>query len=256
MALGISSSAGLGLGAGFHVLHLISAFADLVLADDQGPGRPELARPAELALEPALLELEQAFDALRPQEPGQQDGLPLGLVAQIGDIDEPLGRRLRLDHGKQPFDSHGEADRADIRTAEIFHHVVVAAAAEDGVLGAEPRRCDLEGRFGVVVDAADETRLDPMRDPVEVQVGPELSEMLGAFRVEISRDLGESRGDLPAGLDLAVEDAERVGLRFPLTIGAERCRDGRRRGAQVLEVGGPAVAAAHRVDQDLGLARP
>ena len=53
------------LAAGGHVLEAEAALLHLVLADDEDPGRAELVGPAELGLDAAVLEFDQAFDAAR-----------------------------------------------------------------------------------------------------------------------------------------------------------------------------------------------
>ena len=72
-----------------------------------------------------------------------------------------------------------------------------------------------------------------------------------AFLAEIFRDLGEAGRFGPARFDLAVEDAERIGLDLAPAVHAEGVPDERGRAAQGGGVRRPAGPAADRVDEGL-----
>ena len=76
--------------------------------------------------------------------------------------------------------------------------------------------------------------------------------MVPALVARIVLDEREGERDLLAGLDLAVEDPQRVGLGLPLAIGAELGLALGRGLAQGGAVGRAAGPAADRIDQGLG----
>ena len=125
------------LAAGRHFLEPEPAFLHLVLANDEDPGRFELVGPTEMGFHPPVLELDQAFDPVGPEIAGQFQAGSLGLCPEVGEVEHLPADGIELGHRQHPLHAHGEADAADVGPAEILHHVVVAAAAEQGVLGAE-----------------------------------------------------------------------------------------------------------------------
>ena len=67
---------------------------------------------------------------------------------------------LRLQGEDEAVDAYGKADAGGLWAAERFGQAVVASAAEQGVLRAESAVGELEGCAGVVVEAADEARIE------------------------------------------------------------------------------------------------
>src|SRR5512137_893870 len=68
-----------------HVLEAEAAALELVIADDEDPGRLQLVGPGEMRLHAPVLVFDETLDAVRPDEAGQLERLPLGFIADIGD---------------------------------------------------------------------------------------------------------------------------------------------------------------------------
>ena len=147
----------------------------------------------------------------------------------------------------------GEADAGGGNArAERLREAIVAAAAADGILGAESAVEDLEGGLGVVIEAADEARADFVGDAANVEEIADTGEVGAALVVQEFVDGGQ-RGDdgLVAGV-LRVEDAEGVRDGAALVVGRELILDGIKGFA---EGGGVALAGfgiADGVDQQFG----
>ena len=103
----------------------------------------------------------------RAEFAGEGEGCGVGGRADGSDVDvEPgcvLFGRLRLEREDEAVLADGETDAGGFGAAEHLGEAVVAASAEEGVLGAEAgagllggRDRELEGGAGVVVKAADE----------------------------------------------------------------------------------------------------
>ena len=146
----------------------------------------------------------------------------------------------RLTAAKTPFvvagdqravETDGEADARRRRSAERLDQSVVAAAAAERVLGAVERAAGvLERRTQVVVEPADEPRLDPVRDAERVEAGAHDLEV--RCRV-VAPEVGERRcgGDqLGVLAPLGVEHAQRVALERLAALGTELVTPQRRSG--------------------------
>ena len=95
-----------------------------------------------------------------------------------GDVGAGLGQRE-----DEPVDADPEPDAGRRPAAEQLDQTVVAAAAADRLLLAlAPGDVELERGPRVVVEAADEPRLEPVRDTERVEVRPDAGEVLGARR--------------------------------------------------------------------------
>src|SRR5713226_43314 len=146
------------------------AARDFIVAEDEGvlgaklDGAPE--GYAEFLFDGGQFDTE----ARVAQSFGGAQGGGVGALAHAGDI-----QRWRVASGEwrvntvltitlldflqreeQAVFADGEADAFGRSAAEKLDEPVVAAAAADGVLGAEAGSCDLEGGAHVVVEAADE----------------------------------------------------------------------------------------------------
>ena len=136
------------LGVGDEILQRDDAAFELGVSDDDaqpgadGVGAPELAlqrlaaRPSTSATRAELPHL--AREAERQPRRALADRREEAERRRLG-----LGFRHREQHA---LEAHGKADRRHLRAAELAHHAVVAAAADERVLGAElaGARRDLE----------------------------------------------------------------------------------------------------------------
>src|SRR6476659_3110343 len=96
--------------------------------------------------------------------------------------DEDGGRRRRLglaDGQQDALDSRCPADRRRRRPAELLDQPVVATATAYLGLGAEPVADEGEDRPRVVVEAANEGRVDRVLDAGRLEQRPDLGEVLG-----------------------------------------------------------------------------
>ena len=141
-----------------------------------------------------------------------------------------VGFGLGLEGEDEAVFADGEADAGGSGAAEHLGEAVVAAAAEQGVLGAEAGGDgELEGGAGVVVEAADEARVDggTGRRRRRARRGPASKWALGVG-AEVVGDLGQGVDEVLVGFVLAVEDAEGIGVGAALVVGAELVLDGLR----------------------------
>src|SRR4029453_12765491 len=126
---------------------------------------------------------------------------------------------------------------------------VVAAAAADSALRADCRVAELEGRAGVVVEAAHERRLELVRDADGVEQAAALGEVDSALLAERVADLRRIREQLLHPLALHVEHSEgrrralRAGLLVELGLVLVQP------GFKALDVAGAAVRIADRVEE-------
>ena len=134
-----------------------------------------------------------------------------------------------------------EADPGRLRAAEVRDELVVPAAAEERVLRAEAGGGDLEDGAGVVVEAADEAGLDPVRDPRRVE------QRAGAPRGALGRIRRRQEVDHPRQRRAASELLRAAGsfesrtrsgfsLEAPPVVRAEHSLLRRKPGAQRLDV--------------------
>ena len=115
----------------------------------------------ELALEAAAGEVDLGRDPGVAQLDRQRHRPPA--LPRVGDRDEgvaPRRRRLLVQGQQDPLDPGRPADRRRRRAAELLDQAVVAAAAADLRLGAERVADEGEDRPRVVVEAADQGRVD------------------------------------------------------------------------------------------------
>src|SRR5207248_1581399 len=86
---------------------------------------------------------------VRPDDDGDRRGL------------DERRRRLRLEREEDPVEAEPEADpRRRLAAEELDESVIAAPAAEGGLLARDAARVDLEGGPRVVVETADEVRLE------------------------------------------------------------------------------------------------
>ena len=94
-------------------------------------------------------------------------------------VTAPVSVRARI----EPVEPDPEPDPGRRPPAEQLDQAVVPPAAADRLLLAlAPGDVELERRPRVVVEAADEAGLEPVRHAERVEVGPDAGEVLGARR--------------------------------------------------------------------------
>src|SRR5919199_4754909 len=161
---------------------------------------------------------------------------------------DPRLRLLEVEREEQPLDPGPEADPGRGRPADLLDEVVVAAAAADRALRADRLVHELECRARVVVEPAHERRCELVADAVGVEVAAYGVEVLAAGVAERLADLwrvGERRLH-PRVLD--VEDTERRRRALLARLGVEDVLVLVEPRVQALDVGGPALAVADRVE--------
>ena len=116
---------------------------------------------------------------------GGDVGVEFGRFKVRGSRFEGLRGGLGLEGEDEAVFADGEADAGGARAAEHLGEAVVAAAAEESVLGAEAGGWiagrgdgELEGGAGVVVEAADEAGIDGVRHTTRVERGADLGEVV------------------------------------------------------------------------------
>src|SRR5205823_1264022 len=159
-----------------------------------------------------------------------------------------IGDLLVGERAEQPLEPGAEPDRRRGRPADLLDEVVVAAAAADRALRADRLVHELERRTRVVVEPADERRRELVAHAVGVEVAADGGEVLAAGVAERLADLrrvGERRLHLRA---LHVEDAERRRRALLPRFGVEDVLVLVEPRVQALDVRGPALAVADRVE--------
>ena len=125
----------------------------------------------------------------------------------------PGSASLLVERQQDPLDPRRPADRRRRRPAELLDQAVVAAAAADLRLGAERVADEGEDRPRVVVEAADQGRVDLVGDAGGVEQRPDLGEVLGVLALEPLDDRRRARHHPPRPLVVGVEGAQRVDRR-------------------------------------------
>src|SRR5262245_5369300 len=197
---------------GLHVLEAERSPRDLRLADEEREPRAEALCALDLRAERARERRHHDRDPGRAKLPRERRHRLEAGVAERDEDDVRHGGRTRLvrhDHD-DPLHPCGEAEAGDARAADLLDEAVVAPAADEGVLGAERPGDDLEDGALVVVEPPHEPRVDDVRDAVGIEAPPHRVEVRGALLRQMVDHARRPLETLPVGLDLAVEDAERV----------------------------------------------
>ena len=84
---------------------------------------------------------------------------------------------------------------------------------------------ELEGGAGVVVEAADETRVDVVRDLAGVEGAKDFGEVGAGVFAQVIGDFGEGVDDVLVGFVLGIQNAQRIRFSTALVVGAEQVRD-------------------------------
>jgi hypothetical protein len=237
---------------------------ELGVAEDEGVGGAFAVGDFELGFEGAGGEVHVGGDVVVAQFAEELELCGAGGVAVGDEPEEGAGGAgelgsLRFEGDEETFEAGAEADAGGGSAAEVFDEVVVAAAAAEGVLGAESAGGDFPEGFGVVVEAADEVGVDfekrvqgsgfrvqgrreELLDPFEVAAG-----FFGEGFVGGGGALG---GLLVAGV-FAVEDAEGVGFEAALRVVAELLCFGFEEGDEGVAVALFGFGVAEAVDLEL-----
>jgi len=154
------------LGPGLEVLELDLALAQLVADDDREMG-PVAGRRLELLAQLPLSELGPRRQAGAPEE--RRDPQAVRGRRRVGSHDHGDRRRVgdrgmarRLEREERPVETEPEPDRRRGPAAEQLDQPVVAPpSAQRRLPAGGVGRVDLEGRPRVVVEAADEPRIEP-----------------------------------------------------------------------------------------------
>ena len=168
----------------------------LELALEAAPGEVDLGR------EPGVAQLDRQRH--RPLAAG-----PSSAIATKAS--RPAASLLLVERQQDPLDPGRPADRRRRRPAELLDQAVVAAAAADLRLGAERVADEGEDRPRVVVEAADQGRVDLVGDPGRVEQRPHLGEVLGVLALERARR-SSARSPSPPRVPSSSESKARSGL--------------------------------------------
>ncbi len=233
-----------------------------LVADDDREVRLVACGRLELLAELAPTELRARRDAGGPKRRG--DAQAADRVVRVGADDDGHRHGLRdrghaglVEREDQPVDADPEADpRRRPPTEQLDETVIAPPAADRLLLALAPGDVELERGPGVVVEAADQTRLEPVSDLERVEVRADGREMLGARIAQPIGDLrrrGIERGHRRV---MRIEQAQHVALE-PCTLElGQPVADGPVVLGQLGDVGGPAGRVADRVQPDLDAGEP
>ncbi len=146
----------------------------------------------------------------------------------------------------------GEADAFCRGAAEKFDEAIVAAAAADGILRAEPFGDHFESGAHVVIEAADEAPVFFVLDAAQIQLVFQLGEVRAAIVAKMIGDARQRFDDGLLGRNFGIEDAQRIRFDAALGIGAEFVFHFLQFGAQQLDVLRAAVLVADGIDEERG----
>ena len=148
---------------------------------------------------------------------GKMERARLRALAERSDEQVEPRRHFRAGQRQhEPLDAEREADAGHRGAVEARHQAVVAPAAADRVLRAEALGDDLERRAAIVVEAANHSRVDRVRDRLAVEARAHGGEVRGTGGAQWSIITGASRVCLR--ILLAVEDAQRIALEPAVAI--------------------------------------
>src|SRR5690606_24634277 len=146
----------------------------------------------ELTLETATAGIHQQPQARQriTQALGQRQRSQFGRLAEC--TDESMGRAIQLlgyqlqgiEQQNQSLNAHGKANARSRLAAELADPPVVPTASTDGALCAKLIGDPLEHGTAVVIEAANQLRIDLVRDPHGIKSSPEPIEMSAGFVIE------------------------------------------------------------------------
>jgi hypothetical protein len=133
---------------------------------------------------------------------------------------DDVGGDLDLTGDEQPLETRGEAKGRNFRAAEFGDHRVVTAAADERAAGAElvGRPANFEERARVVVQSANEPRIDRVRRAESVEILAQCFEVRNVARVERGMNGGRVPHHRVISLVLRVQNAKRIGGKAPLRV--------------------------------------
>ena len=149
--------------------------------------------------------------------------------------------------------SQSEAKTVGGLSPQDLGQPVIAPTAHQSILGAQSRTGDFKGGAGVVVQPPHQAGYDPERDIAALEIPQEPIEVLPARLVQTLQDRREGLDYRLAGLPLAVQNPQWIGLGTPAAVLAEPVLFFTERGLQSPQKPGPAATAADGVHQQIGL---
>ena len=198
-------------GALLAALHVAQLGAAVGLEDQDAAGADPVG-VLELALEaaPGEVDLGREPGVAQLGRPAPAPAARCSSSATAMKASRPGAGSSSSERQQDPLDPGRPADRRRRRAAELLDQAVVAAAAADLRLGAEPVADEGEDRPRVVVEAADQGRVDRVGDAGRVEQRPHLGEVLGVLALEPLDDRRRARHHRPRPLVVGVEGAQRV----------------------------------------------
>ena len=136
----------------------------------------------------------------------------------------------------------------NVGSAQVAHQAIVAAAASDCVLGAEPVRNHLESRPHVIIEAANDSGVDFIARPELFKIILYRIEVRAAIFADMIDQHRSAFEQGPAPFDLAVENTQRVGFPAAQAVRTELVPFCSEEILQDFPVSLPALGAAQRVD--------
>ena len=155
---------------------------------------------------------------------------------------------LGVQQHQNPFQPHAESDGRDVLFPDLGHQVVVPSAAADRQLAVLCFRHKFEHGLRVVIQAADDPAVHPVRDPRQGQALLQLSEVIPALVAQQIQHTGRVLCQLLALFLLAVQHPQRVPLKAVAAAFAHFADPAAEEFLQPAVVHGTALGAADAVD--------
>src|SRR5216684_351352 len=159
---------------------------------------------------------------------------------------------LLFEEHDDPLLPHGPADPRRAGAAQLGHQAVVASAGAHGTLRTERIRRPLENGPGVVVESADQVRLDIILDAGAAQVGAQSLEMSPRLRIQGIEQQRRPGNDALRVRILAVEYSQRIALQPPFAVLVERGLVPAEISGKLLAIRRARSGRSQRIDQELG----
>src|SRR3990167_1510061 len=241
---------------GFETYHLLGHF---VVTEDQRIQRAALVGLLELAFEAARagIDLQAQVGQLitytfTQGQTGQLGGFSEGAEVNVdltGDFFRNLLQGFKQQH--QALDTHGETDARGWLATHLLHQTVVTTTGTHGALGAQLVGDPFENGLAVVIQPANQLRVDHVRNAGGVQTSLQALEVhTGLFVQVVGHFRRIDQHGLRVGV-LGIEHPQRVGFQTALAVFVQLVQTGREELDQRFAITSTGLGGAQAVELKL-----
>ena len=203
-------------------------------------GGPDPVGLSELAFHAATRQVDLHGKPLMPELGGQRHRL--GGQSRIGDSDEQVhsGRcHVFIKSEQNPFDPGRPANRRRGRAAELVDQSVISSTATDFGLCSQPVADEREDGPRVVVEPANQGRIDRVLDRGRSEESFYLFKMRGILFVQVLEQSRSFSHHRPGSFMVRIEGPQRIDLDSLAHVIREFAGTGPQMGFELFEVAGP-----------------